>query len=51
MSWQLRKECERREVEGLAGALGVSEVLASVLVRRGYDDPERARTFLAAELP
>src|SRR3954447_5504327 len=51
MSWQLRDECERREVEGLAGALQVSEVLASVLVRRGYDDPARARAFLAAELP
>jgi single-stranded-DNA-specific exonuclease len=29
----------------------VSEVTASVLVRRGYDDPRAARRFLAAELP
>ena len=32
MSWQLRSECERREVESLARQLGVSEVLAAVLV-------------------
>ena len=51
MSWQLRNECERREVERLAAELEVSEVLASVLARRGFDDPARARAFLAAELP
>src|SRR5690348_9620794 len=51
MSWQLRSECERREVESLARQLGVSEVLAAVLVRRGFDDPGQARAFLAAELP
>src|SRR5690349_21499143 len=51
MSWQLRSECERREVESLAHELGVSEVLAAVLVRRGFDDPGQARAFLAAELP
>ena len=51
MSWQLRNECERSEVEGLAAELGVSEVLASVLVRRGFDDAEQARSFLDAELP
>ena len=43
MSWQLRNECERREVESLAAELEVSEVLAAVLVRRGYDDPAQAR--------
>jgi len=31
MSWQLRDECERREVETLAAELEVSDVLASVL--------------------
>ena len=31
--------------------LGVSEITASVLVRRGYDEPEAARRFLDAELP
>jgi single-stranded-DNA-specific exonuclease len=51
MSWQLRNECERGEVEGLAKELGVSEVLAAVLVRRGFDDPARASAFLAADVP
>src|SRR3954466_5126316 len=51
MSWQLRNECERGEVERLAAELEVSEVLAAVLVRRGLDDAERARAFLEAELP
>jgi single-stranded-DNA-specific exonuclease len=51
MSWQLRSTCERSEVEALASELGVSEVLAAVLVRRGYGDPRLARTFLDAELP
>jgi single-stranded-DNA-specific exonuclease len=37
--------------EELVRELGVSEVTASVLVRRGYGDPEGARRFLAAELP
>ena len=35
----------------LARAVGLSEVTASVLVRRGYGDPEVARRFLDAELP
>src|SRR3954469_5256102 len=51
MSWQLRNECERGQVERLAAELEVSEVLAAVLARRGLDDPGRARSFLAAELP
>jgi single-stranded-DNA-specific exonuclease len=51
MSWRLRSECERAEVEGLARELGVSEVLAAVLVRRGHGELSAARTFLAAELP
>jgi single-stranded-DNA-specific exonuclease len=37
--------------ERLVSELRVSEVTASVLVRRGYGDPENARRFLAAELP
>jgi single-stranded-DNA-specific exonuclease len=37
--------------ERLAHELEVSEVTASVLVRRGHGDPEAARRFLAAELP
>lgn len=47
-TWTLRP-CPRREVESLAAALGVSETLASVLVRRGYGDPESARALLDGE--
>jgi single-stranded-DNA-specific exonuclease len=35
----------------LVASLGISELTASVLVRRGYGDPENARLFLAGELP
>jgi single-stranded-DNA-specific exonuclease len=35
----------------LARELGLSEIAASVLVRRGYDQPDSARRFLDAELP
>jgi single-stranded-DNA-specific exonuclease len=38
-------------VASLARELGVSEVTASVLVRRGYDGADEARRFLDAELP
>ena len=48
-TWTLRP-CPRREVDALAQALGISETTASVLVRRGYGDPEQARAFLDAEL-
>ena len=43
--------CPRREVRALADALGLSETAASVLVRRGYGDPEEAGAFLEARLP
>ena len=49
-TWSLAP-CPRHEVAGLAQALGLSETTASVLVRRGYGDPETARAFLAAEIP
>jgi single-stranded-DNA-specific exonuclease len=49
-TWSLAP-CPRHEVAGLAQALGLSETTASVLVRRGYGDPETARAFLAAEVP
>jgi single-stranded-DNA-specific exonuclease len=39
------------DAERLVHELGVSEVTASVLARRGYDDPESARRFLEAEHP
>jgi single-stranded-DNA-specific exonuclease len=38
-------------VAGLVRELGVNEVTASVLARRGYGDPETAGRFLDAELP
>src|SRR5207244_6748520 len=39
------------EVGALAQALGVSEITAGVLVRRGYADPALAASFLAGEQP
>ncbi len=44
-------QCDRESADTLARELGVSDVTASVLVRRGYADPATARTFLDAELP
>jgi single-stranded-DNA-specific exonuclease len=49
-TWTMRP-CPRGEVRKLAQALGVGEVTASVLVRRGYGDPEKARAFVAAARP
>jgi single-stranded-DNA-specific exonuclease len=49
-TWRL-PPCPRHEVAGLAQALDLSETAASVLVRRGYGDPETAKAFLAAEIP
>ena len=43
--------CRPREARALAESLGVSEVTASVLARRGFTEPEAARTFLAGALP
>ena len=40
---------DRGTAERLAADLGVSPVLAQVLVRRGLGDPGAARTFLAAD--
>src|SRR5947208_1501321 len=48
--WTIRP-CPHGEVEILTRELGLSEITASVLVRRGYREPERARVFLAGELP
>jgi single-stranded-DNA-specific exonuclease len=49
-TWTLRP-CPHEVQAELASALGVSELTAGVLVRRGYDDPAAARAFLAGELP
>src|SRR4051812_23279301 len=43
--------CPHRQAGLLAQALGLSEITASVLVRRGYGDPEEARAFLQGEQP
>jgi single-stranded-DNA-specific exonuclease len=49
-TWTMRP-CPRGEVRALAQALELSETTASVLVRRGYGDPETARAFLEARPP
>jgi single-stranded-DNA-specific exonuclease len=49
-TWTLRP-CPYRLTRELAASLEISEITASVLVRRGYDDPVKARDFLAGELP
>src|SRR5258707_1743508 len=41
--------CPHRMQAALAEALGISELTASVLVRRGYADPAAARAFLDGE--
>jgi single-stranded-DNA-specific exonuclease len=48
--WTIRPS-PRGEVEGLVQGLGVTETTAAVLVRRGYGDPERARSFLEGAPP
>ena len=48
--WTIR-ECPPADARALAAALGVSEITASVLVRRGYGEVEAAGAFLAGELP
>jgi single-stranded-DNA-specific exonuclease len=48
--WTIRP-CPHRQASDLARELGLSEITASVLVRRGYGDPEQARAFLAGEQP
>jgi len=49
-TWTIRP-CPHRQSSILAQELGVSEITASVLVRRGYGDPEEARAFLDGEQP
>jgi single-stranded-DNA-specific exonuclease len=48
--WTIRP-CPHRQSSSLVRELGLSEITASVLVRRGYGDPELARAFLAGEQP
>jgi single-stranded-DNA-specific exonuclease len=49
-TWTIRP-CPHRQSSALARELGVSEITASVLVRRGYGDPAEAKAFLAGEQP
>ena len=49
-TWTIRP-CPHREASALARELDLSEITASVLVRRGYGDPEEAQAFLAGEQP
>jgi len=49
-TWTLRP-CDPRQAAALARELEVTETTASVLIRRGYDDAERAAAFLAGEPP
>jgi single-stranded-DNA-specific exonuclease len=48
--WATRP-CDWSRVEALADALAVSETTATVLVRRGLDDPSAARAFLDTASP
>jgi single-stranded-DNA-specific exonuclease len=49
-TWQLAP-CTHASVLSLARALSVDEITASVLVRRGYAEPDDARRFLEGALP
>jgi single-stranded-DNA-specific exonuclease len=49
-TWTLRP-CPYEVQAGLAASLGISELTAGVLVRRGFDDPDAARAFMAGETP
>jgi single-stranded-DNA-specific exonuclease len=48
--WTIRP-CPHRQASALAKELDLSEITASVLVRRGYGNPGAARAFLAGEQP
>ena len=47
-SWTI-DACAYEEVSALARALEISDTTASILVRRGYSDTERAEAFLEGE--
>src|SRR5712691_5026909 len=47
-TWTIRP-CPHRQSSALAQELGLSEITASVLVRRGYGDPHAARALRAGE--
>jgi single-stranded-DNA-specific exonuclease len=47
-TWTIRESSYAAQAE-LVRELGVGEITAAVLVRRGFDDPGQARRFLAGE--
>ena len=47
----ITRPCDWQLVDTLAAELGLSEITATVLVRRGLHDPAAARAFLAAAMP
>ena len=47
-TWTIER-CDYTEVRALAEALEISEMTASVLLRRGYRDVEEARAFFVGE--
>src|SRR4051812_14288112 len=49
-TWQLPPG-DGRQAQRLAAELGLSLTTATVLARRGYDEPAKARAFLEAALP
>jgi single-stranded-DNA-specific exonuclease len=49
-AWRIAT-CPEVELSRLSAELGISRTTASVLVRRGYTDPETARAFLSAARP
>ena len=50
MDWLLAP-CDTREARSLAAQLGVDEITARVLLRRGYGDASAAATFLRGDMP
>lgn len=48
--WQLSPRCTAALDKRLARSLGISTLLASLLIQRGYRDPEVARRFLEPDL-
>ena len=49
-TWTI-SQCSHGEASSLAGELEISETTARILVRRGYSDPEVARSFLEGAPP
>jgi single-stranded-DNA-specific exonuclease len=48
--WRI-EPCDAAAAASLSQELGLSEIAASILVRRGYGDPASAHRFLEADLP